>query len=247
MRSGGIGSLFHYAHFLIDCLFPEVVNRCFNYEVVRKKTIQQTLGNLSKIYVDVMQTKNIELLPAEFNELSVPLLVYKNRNTYSPDDFSFFKTFVYNRYNVQADDTYPKIILIKRGGRIKLIDDPHLKRLNKNVTTGKERREIHRIDDLEVYLSSKYGNTFKGLYLETMTFEEQVKHFRNAKMIIGAHGAGMFNAFFCTEGALLFEVTCGWKSTFLDTISKMNKLVHVKCTNNNYDTIVSHLNSLPNV
>ena len=44
------GSLYHYAHFICDCLFPEVVNGIYNYkEVIRSKTLDQTLGNFSKI------------------------------------------------------------------------------------------------------------------------------------------------------------------------------------------------------
>ena len=38
------GSLFHYAHFIIDCLFPEIINNVYNYkEVIREKNIDQTL------------------------------------------------------------------------------------------------------------------------------------------------------------------------------------------------------------
>ena len=34
------GSLFHYAHFLCDCLFPEIINDIYSYKkVVREKNI----------------------------------------------------------------------------------------------------------------------------------------------------------------------------------------------------------------
>ena len=53
------GSLFHYAHFICDCLFPEIIADIFNYkEVIREKHIHQTIGNFSKIYTDVMMIKN---------------------------------------------------------------------------------------------------------------------------------------------------------------------------------------------
>ena len=36
------GSLFHYAHFICDCLFPEIIVDIFNYnEVIREKSIHQ--------------------------------------------------------------------------------------------------------------------------------------------------------------------------------------------------------------
>jgi hypothetical protein len=60
------GSLFHYAHFLCDCLFPEIINDIFKYnEVIREKNIHQTIGNFSKIYEEVMMIKNKELLYEE--------------------------------------------------------------------------------------------------------------------------------------------------------------------------------------
>ena len=42
------GSLYHYAHFICDCLFPEVVNELYKYkQIVRKKSLDQTIGNFS--------------------------------------------------------------------------------------------------------------------------------------------------------------------------------------------------------
>jgi len=36
------GSLFHYAHFICDCLFPEIINGVYKYdEVVRMKNLNQ--------------------------------------------------------------------------------------------------------------------------------------------------------------------------------------------------------------
>ena len=49
------GSLFHYAHFICDCLFPEIVCDIFKYsEVIREKTIEQTIGNFNKIILPSM-------------------------------------------------------------------------------------------------------------------------------------------------------------------------------------------------
>ena len=38
------GSLYHYAHFICDCLFPEIVCDIYNYDVVyRERSINQTI------------------------------------------------------------------------------------------------------------------------------------------------------------------------------------------------------------
>lgn len=139
------GALFHYAHFICDCLFPEIVNDIFIYpEVVREKSINQTLGNFSKIYTDVMMIKNTELLTNEFNELNVDTIFYGNKELYyNRKCFDKFRHFIFSRYKINELEYisgYPEVILVKRGERINLIDDEYLKQKNTNVTTGKERR-----------------------------------------------------------------------------------------------------------
>lgn len=43
------GSLFHYAHFICDCLFPEIICDIFNYdEVIREKIFIVQLETLAK-------------------------------------------------------------------------------------------------------------------------------------------------------------------------------------------------------
>jgi hypothetical protein len=70
IRTGG--SLFHYAHFICDCLFPEIISDFFNYkEIIREKNIHQTIGNFSKIYSDVMRIKNTELLITFITSITV--------------------------------------------------------------------------------------------------------------------------------------------------------------------------------
>ena len=45
------GDLFHYAHFICDCLFTEIINDIYKYKIViREKNLNQTIGNFDKIY-----------------------------------------------------------------------------------------------------------------------------------------------------------------------------------------------------
>lgn len=127
------GSLFHYAHFICDCLFPEVINNIHKYKkVFREKDIQQTIGNFNKIYEDVMLNKNIELINKEFNNLFIKTITYKPKESYcNRIYFDYFRSFVFTRYNINPFiyiDTYTPIILIKRYDRINLIDDGYLKK-----------------------------------------------------------------------------------------------------------------------
>jgi hypothetical protein len=242
------GSLFHYAHFLCDCLFPEIINEVFLYkEVIREKNIHQTIGNFNKIYTEVMNIKNTELVKDEFNNLKIEELSYKNKESYcNKIYFNIFRTFIFSRYNINPLEyklNYPEVILIKRGNRINLIDDSYLNKINLNIKTGKEKREINDINEVENYLKNKYSNKFKSLYFENISFEEQVLYFNNAKIIICAHGAVMSNMFFCKEGTTIVEVTCNCTYLFFNTISNILKLKHIKCVNN-YNDIIKKINSI---
>jgi hypothetical protein len=173
IRKGG--SLFHYAHFMCDCLFPEIVNNAHNYKtIIREKNIHQTLGNFTNIYEDVMKNKNIELHSDEFKNLNNKIISFKPKEKYTNIKyFNKFRNFIFKRYNIdhlKFDKNYPEVVLIKRGGRINLIDDADLVKINKNISTGAERREIKDIDKLELYLKKKYKNKFKAFFLEKIPF-----------------------------------------------------------------------------
>lgn len=241
------GSLFHYAHFLCDCLFPEIINKIYlQGEVIREKSIHQTIGNFSKIYEEVMGTRNRELLKEEFNKLTIPPLIYKNKEDYSTIDyFNQFRDFIFRRYDIPSSPSNsPQILLIKRDDRISLIDDPYLTSINTNITTGKERREIDQIDRLSAHLEHTHGLNFRAIYLERITFEEQVRYFHGASFIICAHGAGMSNMFFCDKGTTIFEVVCGREWEFFDVISATLSLNHIKCDTNDINIIIPALNNL---
>jgi hypothetical protein len=244
------GSLFHYAHFLCDCLFPEIINKIYLHsEVIREKSIHQTLGNFSKIYEEVMGMRNRELLKEDYDQISpqTPPFIYKNKEDYSTiGSFNEFRAFIFSRYNIPpvSNPNFPKILLIKRDDHIELIDDPYLKTLNTNITTGKERREIDQIDKLSAHLETTHNSNFIALYLERLTFEEQVRYFHNASFIICAHGAGMSNMFFCEKYTTIFEVVCGREWEFFDVISATLSLNHIKCDTNDINVIIPALNRL---
>lgn len=234
------GSLFHYAHFICDCLFPEIIQKIYQYDtVIRLKTVQQTLGNFHAIYTDVMQTKHVELDTGEYDNVPCNTLAYNTKETLIDiRHFHAFRRYIFNRYPQQSEDTFPDVILIKRGARIELIDDPVLKQLNTNITTGKERREIDRIDEVQQHLEGLYGARFQAISLESMPFPKQVAYFNHARLIVCAHGAGMANLFFCKEGATVVEVTCNKSWPFFDKITGMLHIRHIKCPTNTLDAVI---------
>jgi hypothetical protein len=242
------GRLFHYAHFICDCLYIEIINDLYKYDkVIRLKTIDQTLGNFVNIYEEVMNIKSIELSKIEFDNLIEKQIILYPKEKYTDiQSMNKFRHFIFNRYNVNPllfSENYPQVILIKRGNRIQLINDFELQNINNNITTGSERREIHNLEKVEEYLKNKYSDKFRCILLEYITFEEQVKLFNNAKLIILAHGAAMSNMFFCKKHTIIIEITCNCKWKFFDIISKNLELNHIKLEINESKYIINYLDS----
>lgn len=248
-KRNNAGMLFHYAHFLCDCLYPEIINKVYRFDTIhRLKSLEQTLGNFSKIYEDVMQNKSVELNKKRFDEIKGRPIVLPNKNAYKTVwHMNVFRNYIFNRYNIEPNEylqNSPKVILVKRGKRVPLIKDPILKSINKNVTNGAERREIKGINKIERFFKKKYSHNFEAVYLEEKTFEEQVKLFNNAKLIVLAHGAAMSNMFFCKKGTKIVEVTCNKRWPFFDVISSRLKLKHIKIHKNEPKHIIHIVSKL---
>lgn len=251
------GNLFHYAHFICDCLFPEVLSEIPQHEhVFRIKNLDQTLGNFEKIYNQVFHSINIELCEDYFNKLDCEQKTVERLPSHeNASDFKKFRDFIFYSLNIKKESggKYPEVLLIKRGERVELISDQDLKKLNKNSTNGKERREIKGIERVERRLSEKYGDKFDSIVLEDMSFKDQVSYFHNAKMIVCAHGACMANLFFCEAGNSVIEVlaqtpkdkrTGAGHYPFFDTICRVLHLNQHKIQRNNGFDLLKYIDSL---
>jgi len=242
------GNLFHYAHFICDCLFPEIIAGIYkNKRIIREESISQTLGNFLPIYCIIMNCKCIEIELSLFDSVNAKLYINKAKEELtSPIYFDIFRKYMFNRFNINPDINYPKypsVILIQRGKRVKLIRDESRELNNANYTNGSERREINNIEKVKIFMKHKYGNNFQTLILENIPFEQQIQYFNNAKLIVCAHGACMSNLFFCKKNTILYEITCGEVWTFFDIITKNLQIIHHKIKNNNSDVIIKRIHN----
>ena len=257
------GNLFHYAHFICDCLFPEVIYGIPQYHhVFRLKNLHQTLGNFEHIYDEVFKSINIELCENGFNKIDCEEKIIERLPSHENiSDFKKFIDFVFCSLSIDGVDksNFPEVLLIKRGSTEDLISDPDLKKENTdiaNISNGKDRREIENIDKVSEFLREKYGDKFSSLVLEDVDFKDQVLHFHNAKMIVCAHGAAMANLFFCQPGTTVIEV--GYNSNtqtpedkrigkggfpFFDAICRVLNLNQHKIKNNCFN-LLKHIDSL---
>ena len=248
-RTGG--NLFHYAHFICDCLYPEFLSGVFDYtDVFRLKNINQTLGNFASFYEEISGSKNHELALDSFESLDYDHVICQRKEDENDlANFESFRDFIFNRLNIdsliekreRAARPAPEILLIKRGAPTELISDEKLKLENPNQTSGKERREISCINKIEERLKNLYGTKIRSVVLEEIPFRMQVFYFNQAKFIICAHGACLSNLFFCKPGCKIMEVQAQTSQDkaigagyypFFDYISKTLGLDHLKIQNN---------------
>lgn len=251
------GNLFHFAHFICDCLFPEVLSDIYESEhIFRIKDLNQTLGNFEKIYQEIFNSINVEVDQTAFDKLACKEEVIERLPSHeNTKDFKKFTNFIFSSLDIDKslDSSYPQVLLIKRGERVELISDPYLKANNKNVTNGKERREIKGIERVERRLSEKYQDKFDSVILEEISFKEQVSYFYNAKIIICAHGACMANLFFCQPKTTVIEVsaqtyedkrTGAGHYPFFDTICRVLNLNQYKIQRNNGFDLLKYIDGL---
>lgn len=69
-----------------------------------------------------------------------------------------------------------------------------------------DRRKSRRLVFDEPTLERLTGLGFVKVYLEDLSFDEQVALFTGARCVIGAHGAGLANIVFCEEGTQILEI-----------------------------------------
>jgi len=204
-----IGFLFHYGHFICDCLMPEIQNRVYKYKnVYRLMGVRQTIGNFHNLYEEIMGVKNIELPERDFAQIEYPKIdVIGCNGVFNPRIIKESREFIFSKYNVKRDSSYPKVILIERGESVELIDESKYKmRIHKDaLKNGKDRRCINDIDLLKGYFEDKKID-YKTLILENMSFEEQINYFHNAELVIASHGASLCNLLFCKEQTKVLEV-----------------------------------------
>lgn len=55
---------------------------------------------------------------------------------------------------------------------------------------------------------------FEALWPETMSFEEQVRWFRDAEVVVGAQGSAMSNCVFCAPGTKIASICSGYAANF---------------------------------
>lgn len=77
-------------------------------------------------------------------------------------------------------------------------------------TSGKQRRDITNHNELLAGLTASFPSKIGNIILEGKSIFFQFQLFKNAKIVIGQHGAGLANIFFMQPEGYLVEIMSPW-------------------------------------
>ena len=72
-----------------------------------------------------------------------------------------------------------------------------------NLIISRKKATQRRIVNLETFVERYSDLNFKVVFLEEMNFKEQMQLFRNAKIVLSTHGAGLVNLLFSEEAEVI--------------------------------------------
>lgn len=165
-----------------DYFYLKYKNIVFDLQKYKFLKKQYILGKLDKI-------KKNEFKILKYKRYSNILKINKNKIIHFFLNHPKYK----NKYN-------KKIVLIER---LK----PVIFENNIIECFGGQRRIIHNHNEIKKVLEKKYGNDFLNIVLDRLSIFDQFDLFYNAEIIIGQHGAGLTNIYFCKNNVKIIEIT----------------------------------------
>ena len=113
---------------------------------------------------------------------------------------------------------------------ILLIERPFIKDLDnvKEKTSG-QRRLVYNHAELKNALKKLYKTKFINVSLDNVTFEEQYYLFKNTKIIIAQHGAGLCNIYLSKSNykTHLIEISPKWIANLNDWFKNLSELCEI--------------------
>ena len=215
----GISAVDNYGHWLLDILpklcISEKYSDLNNFDAIYLPSFKKKFQIDSLKYFNINSEKYIDgsvYRHIYADKFTIPQHPYWKTNKYQMDTVA----------NIDAD-----IISILRKKFLKIHNNFEGKKLFIDRSDSKFfHSQIENIDEVYELLKK---NKFEILRLSNFSFEEQIYHFNNAKIIIGAHGAGLCNLIFCRSKTKIIEFSNKeFKCDVFKNISKVNNLIYHK-------------------
>jgi capsular polysaccharide biosynthesis protein len=216
--SQGASGHYNYSHWLLDMLPKlKLYSEVFSFKDLDYIYLNK-LNNFQKSSLDLLGLKNLKIIDSsKFKHIQCNELI----STQHP---SYFKGYI-----LDEAQYIPEWI-------IHWLRESFLKKSIESKTYGKifiDRSEslfkhcqiINHNETIE-FLKQK---GFEILKLEKLSFEEQVHIFKNAKIVVSAHGAGLTNLCFSSPNCIVIEIKpskpgYAYQNKVYENISKINNL-----------------------
>jgi capsular polysaccharide biosynthesis protein len=220
---GGNGAS-NYYHWLIEILpkmefvnelgkeyseYPLLVSESVKKIPSFQDALKFLVGGRSIIYLDDRKYFTVKNLVVFTTPSNIPFNLIENE-TPRIEDFRINASSIhYLRKNILAKYVSPKV----RNKRLFLtIENP--------------RREYNEDEVFEIF--KHYG--FEKVYVEKLSFEQQVNLMQQAEMLAGATGAAWTNLLFCEPGV---KCIC-WMNEFISKFSAFSNIAHIVGANLTY-------------
>lgn len=197
------GNIERYYHFIFDLLLP----LSFLISKTPSNVIfsLQEFGILTPILTELFKNR-IRIQPNfdEFYGGKRVNLIGINPKVINIKHFRIntLKKIIYTRFNIDPIKKPNKILLIER-----LSPDPYYLNDTKVIGGGSLRRSIKNHEHLKQSIMSNVSPNyeFHNLKLENMSFEDQIRYFNSAVMVIAQHGAGLANILWMPKKSIVIE------------------------------------------
>lgn len=216
----GGGNIEHYYHFIFDLLLPLnlVLNRTSSNVIFSIKDF----GILTSIVLKLFKNR-INIL-SDSNDLfhcEKINLIGMNPNIINIDYLSYriLRKSIFSKLDIKDCNEPSKILLIERlPPNSYFLYDAQIK------GSGSSRRSIKNHNELKSVISAtiRHPYKFQNIQLEKMPFEDQVKNFNTAAVVIGQHGAGLSNVLWMRDESVVIEFG-HMSQTHFKKISSMKK------------------------
>lgn len=220
----GVSAIDNYGHWMLDilpklCISEKILN-LNEFDGIYLPNIKRRFQIDSLKYFNINPKKYIdgsELNHIFAEKLTIPQHPYWETNAYQMDTVA----------NIDPD-----IINILRTKFLKNIKNLNKEKLFIDRSDSKYfHSQIENMEELYEFLKK---NKFEILKLSQITFEEQISLFQNAKIVVGAHGAGLCNLIFCDPKTKVIEFSNKeFKCDVFKNICKINNLDYYKLISEN--------------
>tara|TARA_Y100001970_G_C14141137_1_gene807158 strand:- start:301 stop:1401 length:1101 start_codon:yes stop_codon:yes gene_type:complete len=204
----------NYSHWLFDIL-PKIklYSKIYNIDDLNYIYLNK-LKNFQKNSLDVLGLKNVKILDSnKFRHIQAEELVCIEHPSY------------YEGYILEQAKNLPSWIVmwlrevyLSHASKFSCNDKVFIDR----TQSQSKHCQFQNEDEITSYLKQKGFTKYK---LESLSFFQQIYLFNNAKIIIGAHGAGFTNLTFSNNGAKVIEIRPkNNPNTVYRRLSEINKL-----------------------